>query len=137
MSNNYKLVSIFLVASILIMLLSAVFISLEPNYSTIRVRYSWIDASLNFISMSNISGICGGTFSTIYYSYFTMIRETILRSSTLMDIIRSGAGCESRYIMLSLLDPEIVQGYIDTFELDSVYSRVIDAGGMVYLWWLS
>ena len=136
MSNDYKLVSIFLYASILIALLSAIFISLEPNYSTIRVRYPWIDASLNFISMSNISGICGGTFSTIYYSYFTIIRETILRSSTLMNIIRSGTGCKSQYIMLSLLDPEIVQGYINTFELDSVYSRVIDAGGMVYLWWL-
>ncbi len=53
-----------------------------------------------------------------------------------MNIIRSGTGCKSQYIMLSLLDPEIVQGYINTFELDSVYSRVIDAGGMVYLWWL-
>ncbi|MGC8988208.1 hypothetical protein [Infirmifilum sp.] len=136
MGNHYKLAPIFLNVLILIALLSAVFISLEPNYSTIRVRYPWIDASLNFISMSNVSGICGGTFSTIYYSYFTIIRETVLRSSTLMNIIRSGTGCKSQYIMLSLLDPEIVQGYINTFELDSVYSRVIDAGGMVYLWWL-
>ena len=103
----------------------------DMNFSTTRIVYKSVDETLITIvraASSSLYKLCGGTYTSIYYSYYAILYRTATMAQ-----YKPSLTTRDTIVAFSLIDPEIIRGVISVDEYDHLYSNIFDSN-MTKIW---